>query len=237
MAILEHFLFNSDYPTDKILWMNKGEITITSGDNGQLINTGMPVQLMVEGDWNFVGSDEVYPIDANFIIGGIVPNGSSFMVNGACHLYMYFSTLSSESVGKKIEYRIWGIARDEDAKNIDINGNTSQAAPKLTLSTDSNYPRFVGDGMLGIGQTFTHNLGYVPQVKIWGFTSNVGPIPGITPATYVDAYNFNSMRGYFGNIANTPPVASLVITDKYIRSIVPSGYSDFNSYYYRMYIA
>lgn len=239
MAVLEHFLFNSDYPADKIVYMKKGTMTIRYNQifrpQFDFIETGVGTQLYAEGDYKFDGSDEVYPLDGH---SGPFPASSliSFMKDGTCIIAPMFLTTNPAHDGKQVEYRIWAYYGEQEAKNIDISDTTNVAKPKLAFTSDNNYPRFIGDGNFTLGQTYDHNLGFIPLTKCWRKTANSEiPMPS---GTYIaDMYQPMSVA-YFGNAgANDEPFRNSMyqVSKTSIKTYAGSGGSS-DGIYFRMYI-
>ena len=201
MANIENFIFDSDYPTDKIVFMHEGEINITSTWSycRDFVNTHIPTQLYAEGDYKLPGSDTVYPIDGSTSgESSTQVTLASFMYQDECWTVVTALTTESSLVGKKLPYRIWGYYDEEAAKNININATTNVSKSKLALNTDNNYPRFLGDKHIQQGQTYTHNLGFIPIVRAWSLYENESmPMPDGTMAT-VNVY-WPKSGAYFGD--------------------------------------
>lgn len=239
MAELGHFLFNSDYPADKIVYMKKDTYTIAHSQGWQpqfiFIDSGIGTQLYVEGDYRFDGSDEVYPLDGH---SGPLPASSvaSFMKDGTCYVVPIFVTTKQEYVGKKVEYRVWAYCGDQEAKNADINGTANIAKPKLAFTSDDNYPRFIGEGRIPLGQTYNHNLGYIPLVKSWRIWKNT-TIPMPSGDYTADSVEPMSVV-YFGDPgANQDPFRGEVyqVSKTSIKTFADEGTND-DDVYFRMYI-
>ena len=167
MAELSHFLFNSDYPTDKIVYLQKGEYDLRTDRNKfKYYNTHITTPVYLEGQFKLEGSDTVYPLD-NAIMENyyVFPMLISFMYNGEC--WVMFGIYDFEHIDKTAEFEIWGIVADNEAKNTDINATINVAKPKVGINSDENYPRFIGDGTMQFGETVYHNLGFTPKTKHW----------------------------------------------------------------------
>ena len=237
MAILEHFLFNSDYPTDKIVFMHEGEITLTATWTPCIdyVNTHIPTQLYGEGDYKLPGSDAVYPMD------GMQEGGSStmlalasFMYNGECWVCPVAYTFESSLVGKKIKYRMWAYYGEETAKNTEIGTTANAAKPKLVMTSDENYPRFVGEGYVAQGQSYTHNLGYIPLVKTWSFIQNSPtPMPGGTTVN-LDIYQ-QIYSAYFGTPTGYYNESIIQVSNTTISTFPTTGSGRPVGVYFRMY--
>lgn len=202
MAELSHFLFNSDYPTDKIVYMHEGQIALTTSLNWQydFVNTHIPIQLYTEGDFKISGSDDVYPLGDNDSSSGLTTVGS-FLYQGECWIIVQVAPFSS-AVGKTMSYRIWSYCDEETAKNTDIKTTTDVAKPRLALTSDNSYPRFLGDGYITQGQSYTHNLGFIPIVKTWSLFENISITMPDGTTTSIDPYEPLGYP-YFGDVIST----------------------------------
>ena len=181
MANPEHFLFNSDYPTDKIVWMVEGTISITPQTIKkdwyyESYNTHSPVMLYAEGDYYF--EDEpgvVYPMQE-------LLDGDNIMA-------------IRDHMSRTMHYRMWAYASESEAKNTDFGPTANIAKPRIVFTSDENYPKFVGDGFLACGSSYTHSLGYMPLVKKWHFWKNREVFDPVNYGQYIYA-DYYSPEGY-----------------------------------------
>lgn len=231
MAVLDHFLFNSDYPTDKILFVLKGSTTISGFRTLHYIKTDMPVQLYMEGDYKIQGQSEIYPIHT---YGGPLFTGLySCVINGKCEAAIIIYDFYQQYSNKTFEYRIWGVAKDEDTKNIEISGNVNMMANKMAIDSDYDYPRFLGDGTISVDQTINHGLGYTPILKYWRKESNMEWNPSEYPGVYVDAY-LSASRGWLGTpLTSQAQGDQLEVSNDWLKSVKLDGTN--MEFYYRMY--
>jgi hypothetical protein len=238
MAILDHFLFNSDYPTDKIVFATKETATIKSGGASNptyfVINTGIKTQLYTEGDFKIEGSDAFYPLlPQNGLRPPIMGNTTSSMINGECWVGAYlFDWSGGEYAGKKVEMRLWAYCDEKDGENADIGATTNMFTPKLALTSDENYPKYIGSGFLNYGDVYYHRLGYIPLVKIWTHQVNVPIEPGVTG----DAY-YNAGFGYFGypDVSRHSIDELIQVTNDRITTYYDPSQTGYDGIYYRMY--
>ncbi len=235
MAIPEHFLFDSDYPTDKLVYLDQGEITIAQGSwvsQYEVVNTHIKTLVYPEGDWNIKGSSDVYPmIDTPT---GIRCYAYSFMYQGECWIMRFVYHFHEEDAGKKIEYRLWGVVSENEGKNADAGLTANVAKPSLQFTSDEDYPKFVLDGTIDQGQTFTHGLGYIPITKIWRMTNeNINLPDGTTVNVDLWAPSYTAYFGSSGQGWDTSDVTQ--ITKTQLRTF-PNSYGGLKVYF-RMYIS
>lgn len=235
MAIPEHFLFDSDYPTDKIAFLDKGEMTISQTTwqvQYELINTHIKTLVYPEGDWNIQGSSEIHPMEDTPT--GVRCYVGSFMYQGECWICKIIFHFHQEDSGKIIEYRLWGVVSENEGKNADVGLTASVAKPSLQFTSDENYPKFVLDGTIDQGQTFTHDLGYIPITKIWRMYHETITMPDSSSAN-IDLWqpDYSAYFGSSGQGWDTSDVTQ--ITKTQLRTF-PNSYGGLKVYF-RMYIA
>ena len=201
MANPEHFLFNSDYPTDKIVWMVEGTISITPQTIKkdwyyESYNTHSPVMLYAEGDYYF--EDEpgvVYPMQELLDGDNIMAVESRTMMrNNECWVSPLFVGMW-DHMSRTMHYRMWAYASESEAKNTDFGPTANIAKPRIVFTSDENYPKFVGDGFLACGSSYTHSLGYMPLVKKWHFWKNREVFDPVNYGQYIYA-DYYSPEGY-----------------------------------------
>ena len=196
------------------------------------IRTGIGTQIYVEGDYRLRGSNEIYPLGVGTVGIGLIQNDlGAYMENGECVTIVYFYAFDEEEIGKTLDYRIWGYYDESAAKNIDIGTTSNIAKPKLTIDSDYNYPRFIGDGWVSQGQTYTHNLGYIPLVKAWIKTK-----AWLDDETQVDYFKPSGTDLFFGNPESDPFRSSVIqVTNTQIKTFRNPDSENIDKTYFRMY--
>lgn len=244
MANLKNFIFNSDYSTDKIAFTKKDTYTITApvspwSPKYIFINTHITTQLYAEGDTKLEGSDYRYPMDNS---NPDLPIAcATLMYKGECWIVIGVFA-SSSYVGKTFEYRVWAYYGDKEAKNTDIPATTNTNQSRLALNTDNNYPRFILDGEVALGDTYTHSLGYVPYIKVWQKWHNdsipnpdgsAGTFDGYTYMVYTDAF-FGDPTAYTPTMIVITPSATVQASDSQIITYADQS-ANVESIYFRIY--
>lgn len=247
MANLKNFIFNSDYSTDKIAFAKKEIYTITGPADPWrpqvvYINTHIKTQLYPEGDYKSEGSNARYPLAQNY---GDIPLGCmAFMYNGECWIAITIWVLSDSFIGKKFEYRLWAYYGENEAKNTDMSPTANINQSRLVLDTDNNYPRFISDGEITLGQSYTHSLGYKPYIKTWKKNADYEmPKPDGSAGTFTtDAYSTTTPTAFFGNVQTASPTLVMIwksqvkkVTDTQIITYTDGGSDDPTAIYYRIY--
>lgn len=156
MAI-NNFLFNSDYPIDKIIGYQTGSLTGTSVSANP--SHGFSFDPLPYVQWslnaNFDTADDT---EGAFVLGYQTFSGINVGL-GTINL----SALSSDGVSRTYYYRIfYTMPPDIDADVPIINMDD------FKFNTDYNYPKIYREGVINSSTgTVDHNLGYYPQVEVW----------------------------------------------------------------------
>lgn len=234
MAILEHFLFDSDYSADKIAFADSGYYASpgSTGVKYSFINTHIPTILYAEGDYKVDGSNQVRAT----VRRGLSPNLvlRTFMYNGECWIALV-SVYNQDDLGKGINYRIWAYYNEKDAKNVDIPPTSNVTGRKLIFDSDQNYPRFIQDGYLTLGDSFTHGVGYIPYTKTWQHYQQE-TMPGPSGGDITLDYYTQTQTAFFGNPSNTDYASGVVqVTDSTITTFAGYFPMEADGVYFRLY--
>lgn len=185
----QDFLLNTDYELDKIILVKTGDFTGS-------------VELPYS--FNFIPLIfGVWSTDSNFTSVnslGVTDSGAEPGYTGVLGVRaIAFSnriklTASGENSGTtKIYYRLY--AFEPANSSADIAG-TSNLANKFILNTDYNYRKLYAKGeFTQANQSYSHNLGYIPQIMAWAKYKNLPDWPeynnGIEPVMFAsDFTNF-----------------------------------------------
>lgn len=239
MGELSHFLFTSDCPVDKIGYVLQDSITIPSvAYQAQFFyfNTHVKTTLYPEGDYTIEGDSNTYAFSYSIESGtALLCAAASFMLNDECWIGIAIMNLDDSKVGKKLNFRLWAYVPETDAKNTDINPTASVTKPKLVFTSDENYPKFIGDGFINKGGTYTHSLGYIPFIKTWQRQSMTisNPTGG---GTITRDVNMFYTATFFGPVENMyDGDRSHIVRTTSSQIITYTGTTDYIGTYYRMY--
>ena len=158
------FLLNTDYEMDKLVLLKQGEFTSSIEIPHNLSFTPLPF-----GVWS---TDEDF--DSVNTIGAVDPNDEPWYTPAlGVECYADATKIKLTSSGNtnntKIYYRIYAFEPDDSKNNAPF---TSQKAKKFILNTDYNYCKVKAHGVFtASGQSYEHNLGYLPQVMAWYVTT------------------------------------------------------------------
>lgn len=238
MAIPEHFLFDSDYPADKIGFLIEDTITTTKDWEVEraFYNTHINTLLYPEGDYTVDDDDNVYPLAWGAAAGGFfLVTAASFMLDGECWIAVITLTDSAASIGKKVHFRLWAYFSETDGKNAEIGPTANVSKPKLIFTSDEEYPKFIGDGKIPKGQSYIHGLGYTPIVKAWQYNNQTFPNPKGGGNVTAEVYQV-ILEPFFGPTEKDAMYAQRIfrVTNNGIFTF--TGGDDYIGTYYRMYL-
>lgn len=227
---LGRFIFNSDYPVDKIVWLYEGQLAVW-GDQTQ--NRTVDIAMRNYSDTRIpIFVKGAYTLDdwqTSFMIGAIYsdPNGSSVSMSWTNYPDPTLLSLDFNAnfprfyPGRTIKYRLWGVCREDIALAVDYSKNASTTKTKLIFSTDRNYPRLLKDGIAKSGDVIEHNLGHIPYMDYW-YALNAN--------AFNSYWSYAPMANLDYNVNNAP---GIMATDKTIRfRAFKSGGTDYDVYYY-----
>lgn len=226
---LNRFIFNSDYPIDKVVWLYEGSATspATAGASEStdinlydILKNNEPVFLQgvyTVDDWQtayMLGVNQVTIDPYKNVSGGVSwgnwPYSSTATIT--------FSSRTVYSVKLPIKYRIWGIIREDTRSAAEYGKNSSLMKSKLTFNSENNYPRLYKDGIAQAGDVIEHNMGRVPFVEWWAVSIYNNKITSTAHQT----------AGAFGSSAEN----GIWATDK---DITFHSWSQNEQFYYRIY--
>ena len=209
---MNKFLFNSDYPIDKLVWLYEGEQTLSGGYKEFTLTHSVGAQLFVQGIWSADDWATTMPFCTERVSG---------------QTYAFFTTLYSNTTNvvgtimldgggsKKIKVRLWGVVHEGETLGTNLNPTATLSANRFVLNTDNNYPQLLMDGYANPGTAIYHNLGEMAYTDVW------------YKASWASGYSYvNDICSGFG--ANNQ--VNITTNGLY----VGSG-SNITKYYYRIY--
>lgn len=210
--------FNSDLPTDKVIWLQEGEVTPGQwGDWDMTIAHGLQAMPFVRGIWTDddwattrITGSERYSEGMNMDMSDVGSDDTN--------VYFYGFTSAQNA---KIKYKLWGVWCEADTKGKIAVYTKNASKNKFIINSDYNYPQLVREGYLERGKTLTHNLGFIPYCDIWAYTTIKQNVKGYTQWA----------RDTFGNLYGTGE--NVKITDKTLS--VSADASAPEKIYYRIY--
>lgn len=221
---LYRFIFNSDYPTDKVVYLKEGQVTLNgSGYASVSIDNPLDKAPYIKGcislnNWQsslMFGTTRT--ASAGNVTDLIIATLRSF--NNVLTLELNMSKHANATV----KYRLWGVI-SEDNTGIEATKNSSITKSKLIFNSENNYPRLIKDGIAKSGETVEHNLKRIPFIDYWYDWNSTSRLKNVT-------YNFQP-SGEFTTGASTTTPTVLADEDKlYFKKLN----NDDVYYYYRIY--
>lgn len=155
------FLLNTDYEMDKIILVKTGSF-VDSKD----IQHGLNLAPLPFGIWS---TDQNFNIVNTIgVTDSSAEPGYSPELGVTCTSYNDKITIQASGDGSAtttIYYRLFAFESPNSTQDI---AGTSDLATEFVLNTDYNYRKLKASGTFTqSGETFTHNLGYIPQIMAW----------------------------------------------------------------------
>lgn len=206
------FLLNTDYEMDKIIYFKSGSLNA----NQQIdVSHNLGFTPLLFG---------VCAFNSDFTDPRGIPYEYTTQGNRITFDARSFSnkiTLAYDNFAEgapKMYYRLYGFEPSDSHAKV---GATSKYSKQFILNTDYNYCKLCKKGTLpgSDTQTVNHNLGYIPQVLVWGESSYGTSI--------IDHSN-----GWNDPMTNLP--FGVAVTNKQLITKYP-GLTAFNKIHYRIY--
>lgn len=158
---------STDYPLDKIIYITTGSFSIPGNDFVDLpIAHNLSFTPLMDGTYSTtpdfsisydVGSGSPYASSTGFFAISNYIDADATNVN--------FHAINYTPSTVTVYYRFFGLM----PSNVNALASfTSSTADDFVLNTDYNYTKLLYAGITSTDITITHNLGYRPQVVIWG---------------------------------------------------------------------
>lgn len=196
------FILNTDYEMDKIIYFR--EATLNAGQYDVDIPHGLGFTPLIFG---------VCAFNSDFSDARGIPYQSLTMSNSiqftaqANATNVRISYINDSGTPSKIYYRLYGF--EPSTSNADV-GPTSSNADTFILNTDYNYCKLFSKGTASVGDTISHNLGYIPQVLAW-----------------------QAANGWVMPVSQSGPNAAVIVTNQDVLFDYPSLGID--NFHYRIY--
>lgn len=165
-----NFLLSTDYPMPVICWEKSGSVSNISAYaiKSTTVAHGLPFTPLIIGIWSESSNfTPCYDISNN--MGEASLNGNlTLNAIGANSTNVLVEAYNGASSKKTLYFKLWAFVPPDYVDEVpNIYDTTS-----FQLSTDYNYPKIIQQGTVDIAKnttaTIPHELGYVPQAKVWG---------------------------------------------------------------------
>lgn len=163
---MDDFVLNTEYPADKIVWLEEGTISANAGNNTIQLPNPLGVNLFVRGVWSRDGFNNAFEFGTNkYMDGSLVQDFTSYVTSSTsevnAHIYL--------NSGVTVQYRLWGVVNEAETQNLDINGTATDTTNRFIVNTEYNLPRLYAEGYASPNTDFVHNLGFIPYVDVWAY--------------------------------------------------------------------
>lgn len=171
VANVPDFLLNTDYPLDKVVFLNSGSITFAVSGTDYIFAHGLPFTPLIKVTWS-TSAD----FSTTYGVGdGPVSTDPNFPFLPQLTLAYADSTNVTLSFGNPgsvatAYIRVYAMMPTDVEQEVDF---TANAADSFVLNTDYNYTKLYMSGVTsssstpGSSEFVTHNLNYYPQVEVW----------------------------------------------------------------------
>lgn len=173
------FLLNTDYELDKIILVKTGSFT-----NEIELNNDLNFTPLVFGVWStdsdFTSATPLGNLDSSGEYGYTPPLSVQVI---ALSDNIRLTAVGENHESTTIYYRVYAMAPPEANSNTPT---TSKLANSFMINSDYNYRKLKAAGTFTQqGQSYNHNLGYLPQVMAWAQYADLPSLPrysnGIVP--------------------------------------------------------
>ena len=163
---MQDFVLNTEYPADKIVWLEEGSISANAGSNDIRLSNTLGVNLFVRGVFSRDSFQTAYEFGTDrYMPNSLVLDFSSYVASDTSEVLANIWLNS----GATVQYRLWGVVNEAETQNLDINGTASDTANQFIVNTEYNLPRLYAEGYASPNTDFNHLLGFVPYVDVWGY--------------------------------------------------------------------
>jgi hypothetical protein len=178
IANAKNFFINSDYPMDKVIYQLSGSQSMTGGTS-ITIPHGLPFAPLVDMVWSYNSDFSVSYSDnagpAPSAVFGWVFDLQVTVQADATNIYINSGGPASPAT---VYYRVFAFQPDDSNASLPA---TVSAGDSFVLNSGYNYAKLLNAGHTAYGTgavnlVIPHNLGYIPQLKIWLKTTRVNPL-------------------------------------------------------------
>jgi len=158
MTDARNFLFNSDFPIDKIIGFQTGSFTKTSADSAPFVVAhGFSFAPLYILQWST--SSTFVPAFSEQLLGdGFTP---LLEAQTTATDVKFFYNVPSAPV--TFHYRVYFMMPPD----VDVSVPILTGLDNFRLNTDFNYTKIIEEGKILSTTTITHGLGYFPLVDFW----------------------------------------------------------------------
>lgn len=172
-----NFLINSDYPMDKVVYIESVSFSAKTDGTYHTIAHGLDFVPLVSGSWS-TSSD--FSVNYDYGTGTIPSSNTSIPFNLALYVFadatnVYIVPSNITGSAQTVYCRIFGFEPSDS--NADV-PHTALEGSTFIFNSDNNYTKlYLDDALTNVTSSFTqtivHDLGVVPQLSTWVTSSSV----------------------------------------------------------------
>ena len=181
-ANAQNFLINSDYPMDKVVYLLSDSASMTGGTS-LTIPHGLPFTPLVDMVWSYNSNFSVTYSDnagpAPSAVYGWVFDLQVTVQSDATNIYI---NAGGPAAAATVYYRVFAFQPDDS--NVELPA-TASSGDSFVLNSTYNYAKLLTAGHVSYGtgavsMVIPHNLGYIPQVKVWLKSTRLNPLNALS---------------------------------------------------------
>lgn len=168
------FLLTTDFPLDKVVYMDSGSVAVPTGSIATTeVSHNLPFRPMVIGTWS---------LDANFStsIDEGIPQyadlNAPYLAMSSTPEFLRLTPYNVTGSTLTFYWRAYGFM----PPNVnEVATFTSAEADDFVMNTDYSYSKLLDTGIVNLSSSsasVSHNLGYRPQVEVWGASTISSPV-------------------------------------------------------------
>lgn len=217
----KNFLITSTYPTDKIVWVHEGSVTLDQyGAFDVIIPHGLTATPFCSGIWTVDEWQTQYNTSTATHLGQMYSRFSQISSDLSDVEFSGYCANDDGSAmsGSTVKYRLWGFFNEATTQTTYAETTASVSQNNFIKNTGFGYPKLFAEGFADATtgtKTVYHGLGFIPFVELW---QNLGG-----KWFQVDYIDFTA-TGTTWTVHNTPIELSFN----------GDGYTQYE-YYYRIY--
>lgn len=184
MANLPNLRVDSDYHMPWIVWSQQLQFTVGSGDWGSYdTNHGLPFTPLIFGYWstsaNFQPCYDLTTDAPGYSGSGQAELAFLASANGSVVRLVLTNNRTSSTT---FYARVMAFAPPDYTGDV----QPVEYSDPFTFNSDYRYQKIFMEGQTT--QSVTHNLGYIPQFRLWQLTTNTGFVSPVATASSATQY-------------------------------------------------
>lgn len=164
MAVSD-FLLNTDFPLNKVVYLNSGSFPVADGASVEInVPHGLTYRPLLIGTWSLTSD---FSISYEQGTSGFTDLSIPQLTIQSTPTTIRFIPLNFTGSTVTFYWRVFGFMPSDVSTDSNY---TASVADTFTLSSDYNYTKLWQEGFLvwsNSNQVINHNFGYRPQIEVW----------------------------------------------------------------------